>query len=635
VNGLRERDLVGLPDEPVCARRALEDARLDEALDHLLDEERIPSGPLPDPAAKRSERPIGTQQVIEQLVARLRAQGAQGNLPVGAPLHPLRAVLGTEVHQKQGPAPLDVLDGARQEGVGRRVDPVQVLDQDHARLALAPRPDDAAHHGEEASLPLVRGQLRRGALRIRDAGEVEEQRKLRLDLGRQQHDRARDLVAGGLGAVAVADLEGLAQELKDGEEGDRLSVGDALGLAHGNAARPAALGELVAQPGLAGPGLGHEPDHLALARRRALERGFQRPHLVRSADEPAEAARAGEIEARAERAHALQLVHVDRALDALHARRPDRAELEVAGGEPRGVLGQVCASRLRERLHPRREIHGRTLGGVVHAQVVSDPADDDLAGVEPHPYREVETPLQSQLVRVAPQRVPQPDRRVARALRVVLVRDRCAEQRHDPIAGVLVDRPVEAVHAVGQDLEEAVEDAVPLLRIDLLRELDRALHVREQHRHLLALAFERAARGQDLVGQVRGGVVARGAFGLPRLGGSRRHTGGRGECAPVPHGHPLDLHQLLDQLVEGVVAEVELALESAEGDAPVAFEKRSSLLDGLQKAHRCRPLRIPDPILYPASPCKRRGGGGRSAAEPSEARQAGAAGRYPARRVRP
>jgi hypothetical protein len=48
----------------------------------------------------------------------------------------------------------------------------------------------------------------------------------------------------------------------------------------------------------------------------------------------------------------------------------------------------------------------------------------------------------------------------------------------------------------------------------------------------------------------------------------------------------LDLDQLLDQLVEGGVVEVELSLERAEGDAPVAFEKGSSLLDGLQKAHR-------------------------------------------------
>ena len=77
---------------------------------------------------------------------------------------------------------------------------------------------------------------------------------------------------------------------------------------------------------------------------------------------------------------------------------------------------------------------------------------------------------------------------------MVLVRDRRAEQRHDPVAGVLVDRALEAVNALGEDREEAIHDPVPLLGIDLLGELHRALHVGEEHRHLLPLAFEGGLR---------------------------------------------------------------------------------------------------------------------------------------------
>jgi hypothetical protein len=51
---------------------------------------------------------------------------------------------------------------------------------------------------------------------------------------------------------------------------------------------------------------------------------------------------------------------------------------------------------------------------------------------------------------------------------VIFVRDGGAKQRHDSIARVLVDRPLEAVNAVGQDPEKTVENAVPLLGIDLL-----------------------------------------------------------------------------------------------------------------------------------------------------------------------
>jgi hypothetical protein len=76
---------------------------------------------------------------------------------------------------------------------------------------------------------------------------------------------------------------------------------------------------------------------------------------------------------------------------------------------------------------------------------------------------------------------------------MVLVSDRCAEERHDAVARVLVDRPLEAMDAFGEDLEEALHDAVPVFGIDRLREIHRALEVGEKHRHLLPLALEGAA----------------------------------------------------------------------------------------------------------------------------------------------
>ena len=56
-----------------------------------------------------------------------------------------------------------------------------------------------------------------------------------------------------------------------------------------------------------------------------------------------------------------------------------------------------------------------------------------------------------------------------------------------------VHRPLEAVHALGKKLKEAVEDRVPRLGVDLLGQLHRPLHVGEQHGHLLALALEDGA----------------------------------------------------------------------------------------------------------------------------------------------
>ena len=65
------------------------------------------------------------------------------------------------------------------------------------------------------------------------------------------------------------------------------------------------------------------------------------------------------------------------------------------------------------------------------------------------------------------------------------------------------------MHALGENVEEALQEAVPLLRIELLGELHRALHVGEQHGHLLTFAGERGATVQDLLGEMWGRVGAR------------------------------------------------------------------------------------------------------------------------------
>ncbi len=146
---------------------------------------------------------------------------------------------------------------------------------------------------------------------------------------------------------------------------------------------------------------------------------------------------------------------------------------------------------------------------VVHAQIVADPADHHLARVQADAHAERDAVARAHLVGVFAHGVPQMQRRIAGPLRMILVGDRRAEQRHDAVAGVLVDRALEAMHPVGEDLEEAVEDLVPIFRVELLGQIHRALHVGEQHRHLLPLAFESGLRLQDLFGEVLGSVGAR------------------------------------------------------------------------------------------------------------------------------
>ena len=224
--------------------------------------------------------------------------------------------------------------------------------------------------------------------------------------------------------------------------------------------------------------------------------------------QPREAPQAGGVEACAQRADPLELEDPDRGTDAFH--RP--SSLVVQGEEPLdqpgGMLGQVHAAGSGHLLHPRREPHAVSLGGVVHAQVVADLADHHLPRVEAHADGELE-PSGSERTGIAPQLVHQVQRGVTRSPGVILVRDGSPEESHDPVAGELVDGAFEAMDRLGRDLEEAVENPMPFLRTHPLGEQHGVDHVGEQHRDLLALPFERAARGEDPFDELSRRVRAR------------------------------------------------------------------------------------------------------------------------------
>ena len=108
--------------------------------------------------------------------------------------------------------------------------------------------------------------------------------------------------------------------------------------------------------------------------------------------------------------------------------------------------------------------------------------------------------------------------RVGRAHRVVLVGERRAEEGHDPVSHDLVDGALVVVNGLHHALEHRVEQSPRLLGVAVGEQLHRALQIREQDGHLLALALERAAGGEDARGEVPRGV---------RLGSDARCCGRR------------------------------------------------------------------------------------------------------------
>ena len=175
-------------------------------------------------------------------------------------------------------------------------------------------------------------------------------------------------------------------------------------------------------------------------------------------------------------------------------------------------------------LHARGEMRGLAHRGVVHAQITADRAHHDLARVEAEPDLDRSAFRAVNVFRVLLHRFLHPQRRVARPHGVILVGERRAEQRHDPVAHHLVDRALVAVDGLHHVLEDGVEELPRLLGISVGQQLHRALEVGEEDGDLLALALERGLRSQDRLGEVLG-----------RVGLGARRTPGELIAAGAPH----------------------------------------------------------------------------------------------------
>jgi hypothetical protein len=79
---------------------------------------------------------------------------------------------------------------------------------------------------------------------------------------------------------------------------------------------------------------------------------------------------------------------------------------------------------------------------------------------------------------------------------------RRAEQRHDPVTHHLVYRALVAVHGVHHVRENRVQDLARFLGIAAGEQFHRALEIREQDRHVLALTLQGSAGREDLLGKV-------------------------------------------------------------------------------------------------------------------------------------
>jgi hypothetical protein len=235
----------------------------------------------------------------------------------------------------------------------------------------------------------------------------------------------------------------------------------------------------------------------------------QHPQLGGAADEAREPAVGGDLKARAAGRGADELEDLHRRAEPLDRHGSDGSHAHVALDEPQRAGRQQDGAGLGDLLHSRREVRGLTDRAVVHVEVAANGAHDDLAGVQTHADLHRHSVRALQLVPVAPHLLLHPERGVAGALRVVVVGQGRAEERHDAVAHHLVHRALVVMDGLHHPLEDGIEELAGLLGITIREQLERASDVGEEDGDLLALAFEGAARGQDPGGEVGRSVRGR------------------------------------------------------------------------------------------------------------------------------
>ena len=424
---------------------------------------------------------------------------------------------------------LQVVDEPREVLVGRRVDPVQVLDDDQQRPPAAGLEQHETQRVQRAlAHALQRRVVERGEA-VLDAEQLQQQRRALLGVQPQRLQRRARLGRHRVRRVALLDAALAAHEIEDRQVGNRRAVRAAARLQRRHLDAAERAPELVEQPRLAAAGVADDAHQAAAPGLRLGQQLAEPAQLALAPHEAPERALGGVLEGRLPRRHADDLVGGDRIALALDGERTGRQQPQLAPHQTRGGLGDQDLAGRGGLLQPGGDVGRVADGGVVHAQVVADGADHDEARVESHAHGQLGARPEAGVRAAILQRTADLEGGHGRAAGVVLVGQRRAEQRHEAVAEELVDGALVAMDLGQRQLEESIEQIVHRVGAEPLGQRGRADQVAEQHGDRLPLAGQRRPRGEDSLGEVtrRVGIGRRRPRRVleRRRGGDRRAAG--------------------------------------------------------------------------------------------------------------
>ncbi len=213
----------------------------------------------------------------------------------------------------------------------------------------------------------------------------------------------------------------------------------------------------------------------------------------------------------------LQRVQLDRLRDTLELLRLEARELDESFRASGRICGQPDLAESERSIDMARQPRHGTDGVVVPRALVADRADDRLSGMDADPYIE-------RLTSERRDRLAHRERGVASAHRMVLVRERRAEQCRHAIVPDVADRASKVPDRIDHRFQNGIDAFERRLGI---RAVDRLTDASAKHSELLALGRQYRRR---FAGPIRGCAqrpgVARTRAQRPRR--ARREPGFRG-----------------------------------------------------------------------------------------------------------
>ena len=418
-------------------------------------------------------------------------------------------------------------------------------------------------------------------------------------LGIQAHLLQPQTHPGGdrLGAVRFGDAAVVPQEVQHGQIGDGLPIGEAAPGEVRQAFPRQALAKLVEEPRLAHACLRDNPDHLPLTGLDLRQHLVQHGQVALAAGKPTQGALPQPRSRRPPWPGPEECVGRHRGGHAFDLERRDRLQVHLVLHQSTGGLADEDHPRRGALLEAGGQVRGVAHGRVVHAQVVADTADHHQPRVQPHAHRQVLPRRQPEVGVALAQTVLEPQGRQHCPPGVILIGNGGAKQRHEAVAEELIDGALVPVYRVEAALEEAVEQRMHGLGSQALGQGGRVGNVAEEHRHRLALPFQGAARGEDLLGEMFRGVGERRTVLAAGKGRCRVWNGDLGtrpdqDVALLIDRQALARDEFVLQIVQGRVIELELPLEGAVGQAAAPPQHGNRLVENLLKGHR-RPSLCP------------------------------------------